>query len=239
MTHHGAFGLYWPLRTFHGGRIVFVEGGGTIPWLCLVNHGLSDIDHPWWGGWSGRFTRDKVRNYWSKHESVRQDEKDCDPFYTLGEATDTWTNPADGRQYDERFAPVWRWRQAFFNDFACRMDWCIKDYEQANHHPVAALNGDSSDEIIILEVSPGDKIELDASASVDPDGDQIEFTWWYYPEAGSYPGLPQLSDTNGKSSVVSIPKDASGTEVHVILEVKDLSSIVSLWDYRRVVFRVQ
>jgi hypothetical protein len=239
MTNHGAFGLHWPMRTFPRGQIHFVEGGGTIPWLCLVNHGLSDIDHPWWGGWSGRFTREKIKNYGSKHASVRQDEKAFDPFYTLGEATDTWINPEDGRQYDDRFAPVWRWRQAFFNDFACRMDWCTQSYEHANHHPVAAINGDISDEILIMSVSPGANIKLDATGSKDPDGDALEFSWWYYPEAGTYPGTPGLSEPDVKAAVVSIPEDASGAEIHIILEVKDLNNIASLWDYRRVVFRVQ
>jgi len=238
MTGHGAFGPYWPMRTFPQGRIAFVEGGGTIPWLCLVNRGLSDIDNPWWGGWSGRFTKEKTRNYWSKHESVRQDEKAYDPFYTFGEATDSWINPQDGKLYDERFTPVWRWRQAFFNDFVCRMDWCLQPFEKANHHPVAALNGDQSDDILIIETTPGEKVKLDASASSDPDGDELEFHWWYYPEAGNYQSKPGISDELGQKTAVSIPDDASGSEIHIILEVKDLNQIASLWDYRRVVFRV-
>ena len=239
MTGHGAFGMYWPMRTFHQGRIVFVEGGGTIPWLCLVDRGLSDIHNPWWGGWSGRFTKEKTRNYWSKHESVRQDEKSNDPFFTFGEATDNWINPDDGRQYDERFAPVWRWRQAFFNDFACRMDWCVQPYEKANHHPLAALNGDLGENILIKEASPGETFKLDASASTDPDGDDLEFSWWCYPEAGTYEGKPGISEKTGPKTTISIPDDASGAEIPVILEIKDLNPIASLWDYKRVVFRVR
>lgn len=239
MTNHGAFGLYWPMRTFPGGQIHFVEGGGTIPWLCLVNHGLSDIDYPWWGGWSGRFTMDKTRNYWSKHESVREDEKAYDPFYTFGEAFDCWINPDDGRQYDERFAPVWRWRQAFFNDFACRMDWCEQPYENANHHPLAVLNGDISNDILFMDVTPGDEISLDASGSTDPDGDELDFSWWYYPEAGTFKGEPGISTASGTKTSIRIPDNASCSEIHIILEVKDMSDIASLWDYRRVVFKVR
>ena len=239
MTGHGAFGTYWPLRTFHQGQIVFVEGGGTIPWLCLVDRGLSDIDNPWWGGWSGRFTKEKTRNYGSKHESVRQDEKANEPFFTFGEASDSWINPDDGKQYDERFSPVWRWRQAFFNDFACRMDWCVHPYEEANHHPVAALGGDKGDNIIVKEADPGETFSLDASASTDPDGDDLEFSWWCYPEAGTYEGKPGISEKTGSKTTVTIPDDASGSEIHIILEVKDQNPIASLWDYKRVVFRVR
>lgn len=239
MTSHGAFGLYWPMRVFPKGQIHFVEGGGTIPWLCLVNRGLSDIDHPWWGGWSGRFTMEKTKNYWSKHESVRQDEQAYDPFYTFGEASDSWINAADGIQYDERFAPVWRWRQAFFNDFACRMDWCLQPYEKANHHPMASLNGDNGNDIRIIEVSAGEEISLDASGSTDPDGDKLVISWWYYPEAGTFKGKPGISHASGSKTTISIPDDAAGTEIHIILEVKDLNDVASLWDYRRVVFRVR
>ncbi len=203
-----------------------------------MSKGLSHIDHPWWGGWSGRFSREKVKNDWSRHESVRVDEVDNDPFYTYAEGEDTWTNPADGVTYEGNFVPVWRWRQAFFNDFRCRMDWCILPYEEANHHPVAVLNGDTSDRIIITEVRPGEEITLDASGTGDPDGDPVEVSWWCYREAGSYSGMPDISDPSGMQTMVEIPRDASGSEIHIILEVKDINEIASLWDYRRVVISV-
>lgn len=239
ISDHGPFGMYWPLRQFDEGRISFLEGGGTVPWLGLVNKGLYDIDNPWWGGWSGRFSRDKNENYWSKHTSVKVDENDVAPFYMYIEGADTWINPDDGQQYDGINVPVWRWRQAFYNDFTCRMDWCKQSYENANHHPVAALNGDNSDNILIMEVAPGEKVFLDASDTKDPDGDELVISWWYYPEAGTYKGEPGLSDAVGQKTSITIPQNASGSEIHIILEVKDLSDIASLWDYRRVVFKVQ
>ena len=59
--NHGPFGKYFPLRQFEDGFITFLEGGGTIPWLGLVNKGLYDTEHPGWGGWSGRFTKEKEK----------------------------------------------------------------------------------------------------------------------------------------------------------------------------------
>jgi len=236
---HGPFGMYWPLRQFEGGRIAFLEGGGTVPWLGLVNKGLYDIDNPWWGGWSGRFSREKKENYWSRHASVNADEKGVAPFKMYVEASDTWINPDEGKQYEGIYVPVWRWRQAFFNDFICRMDWCEQSYENANHHPVAVLNGDMSDDILIMEVSPGDEISLDASASKDPDGDELDISWWYYPEAGTFTGEPVITNASGKKTSISIPDNSSGKEIHIILEVKDQSEVASLWDYRRVVFKIR
>ncbi|MFO7804426.1 MAG: DUF1593 domain-containing protein, partial [Paracoccaceae bacterium] len=74
MTGHGALGKVFPERRFGNGRLAFMEGGGTIPWLGLVNKGLFDIDHPAWGGWSGRFTAEKVADVWSRHADIKPDE---------------------------------------------------------------------------------------------------------------------------------------------------------------------
>ncbi len=239
ISGHGPFGMYYPLRIFGDGRIAFLEGGGTIPWLGLVNKGLSDMDHPWWGGWSGRYTREKLENDWSRHASVRKDEVKFAPFYTYGEAAASWKNPEDGTVYQGNFVPVWRWRQAFYNDFKCRMDWCILPYDQANHHPVAVVNGDASDRILVMNVTPGEEIDLDSDGSSDPDGDDLDIKWWYYREAGTYQGEVSLSGSGGRHTNVVIPADAGGREIHIILEVKDLSPVASLWDYRRVVMKVR
>jgi hypothetical protein len=47
----------------------------------------------------------------------------------------------DGRQRVSDQATIWRWREAFQNDSAARMDWTIKDYKSANHNPVVTVNG--------------------------------------------------------------------------------------------------
>lgn len=238
MMDHGVFGPLWPMRSYKRGELAFIEGGGTVPWLSLVNKGLSDIDHPWWGGWSGRSTREKVENYSSRHASVRDDEGAFEPFYLFAEGSDTWENPDDGKTYEGLFVPVWRWRQAFFNDFVCRMDWCIESYEDANHHPVAVLNGDASNKIMLMEVKAGKSIQLSAQGSSDPDGDELEYRWYYYSEAGTYDGEAAIPNPGLISTSVDIPGDAGGSELHIILEVKDRNEIGSLWDYRRLVLNV-
>lgn len=36
---------------------------------------------------------------------------------------------------------LWRWRDDFQNDFAVRMDWSAKGFEEANHPLVPILSG--------------------------------------------------------------------------------------------------
>jgi len=237
--NHGPMGRVWPLRQFSSGRIHFLEGGGTIPWLGLVNQGLFSIEHPHWGGWSGRFSREKAVNYWSKHKSVRVDEEKVAPFAVYKEVADRWVNPDNGQVYEDIFTPVWRWRRAFFNDFVCRMDWCKNPYGKANHHPVAAVNGDKSDTIVRLTARPGEVVTLDATATTDPDGDEVDVLWWIYAEAGTYDGEVTVADPKQVRTDVTIPRDAAGRQIHIILEVKDNNPIASLYDYRRIVMDVQ
>jgi len=130
-------------------------------------------------------------------------------------------------------------RLAFQNDFQARMDWCVKEYKEANHHPVAAFGKDRSPTIVRLTSSPGKRIRLDASASRDPDNDALSFRWYVYPEAGTYNGSPDITGANEKVADIAIPKDAGGKQIHVILEVQDKNPIVSLFAYRRVVIDVK
>lgn len=243
LTHvignHGKLGKVYPLRQTHDGRIVYLEGGGTIPWLGLVHRGLSDPDHPDWGGWSGRYSSEKVKNAWSRHQDVKVDEQNYDDFAVFVDVADRWTDPESKHKYNNTYTPVWRWRRAFFNDFKCRMDWCIADYENANHNPIAAVNGDKGENIHSLTIPAGSSFDLDATGSTDPDGDALVFKCWYYPEASSFQGNISITEPSQGKFEVAIPEEAAGSEVHIILEVHDNNDIAALYDYRRIVLEVK
>lgn len=241
MINHGALGELYPERRFHGfidGGLGFMEGGGTIPWMGLVNKGLFDINHPSWGGWGGRFSEKKVADFWSRHGDIKVDEQKVAPFYTYREVSDFWTDQQDGRVYSDNYVPIWRWREAMYNDQLCRMDWCTKSYKDANHHPLAAWKGDVSNSIVYMHVNAGETITLDASASSDPDGDELTYSWWIYQEAGSYSGNILIEKPKNELSQMTIPSGAGGKVIHLILEVKDKNPIASLFDYRRIVIEV-
>jgi hypothetical protein len=238
-TGHGALGALYPDRRFGNRGLGFLEGGGTTPWMGLINRGLYDPSRPAWGGWGGRFTARKVENVWSRHNDVKPDEEQVAPFAVFREVSDSWTDPETGTRYNNDFAPVWRWRRAMLNDFQCRMDWCVKPRADVNHNPIAAVNGDRSDTILRLRAAPGDSVELDARASSDPDGDPLQFDWFVYPEAGTYDGAIAVEESQQAKTELTIPADAAGKQIHLILQVRDRNPIASMYDYRRVVLDVR
>jgi len=238
MNGHGALGDIYPERRFHSWGLGFMEGGGTIPWMGLVNKGLFDIDQPSWGGWGGRFSARKVPDFWSRHSDIKQDEQGNTPFYTHREVSDVWVDPESNIEYSGDYVPVWRWRASMYSDQVARMDWCAKPFEEANHHPIAAVNGNTGHTIIRMAANAGEILSLDASSSTDPDDDRLEYSWWVYPEAGTYPGHLVIDQPGMDKTSIKIPTGAGGKQIHLILEVKDLNPIVSLYDYRRIVIDV-
>lgn len=238
-TNHGKLGELYPDRYFDDLGYIAMEGGGTTPWIGLANKGLYDINNPHWGGWGGRFTQKKVADRFSKYNQfVRPDEIHHTPFYTYGEVSDTWQDPKTGAWYCNDYVPVWRWREAMYNDLKCRMDWCVRSFEEANHHPIAVVDSSFTDDILYFDVLPGQEVTLSASRSYDPDNDPISFNWWQYQEAGTYPGKILIQENNSDTLAFNVPTGASGKTLHMILEVTDQSEHGKLYDYRRLVFNV-
>lgn len=240
---HGPLGELYPDRMKWKDLSTYstLEGGGTSTWIGHVNHGLYVPEEMTWGGWGGRFDSVKKENITANQLKIwqMQDTEDpYKPFYMYGEAIDAWTDPVTGKFYNEVGTPIYRWRRAYQNDFEARMDWCVKPFNEANHNPVAAVNGDLSDDIIVVSIPAGSSASLDASESTDPDNDKLNFRWYIYPEAGNYKGDIKMNNEEKEKVKLIIPADAKGSQIHVILEINDDNQIVSLYDYRRIVFNV-
>ena len=149
-----------------------------------------------------------------------------------------WTSPEVADELKGLRSPghsVMRWREGYQLDFAGRMKWSVTPkYEDANHNPVAVLNGDRTKGVVRIAAKRGDKVALSAEGSSDPDGDAIAYEWSIYREAGTLAGGNLRSD--GARAVIdlsAIPEGSSGS-IHVILRVRD-SGTPTLFAYRRVI----
>ena len=81
-------------------------------------------------------------------------------------------------------ATIWRWREDFQNDFAARMAWTVVALEDGNHPPAVVVNGTAGTSPLTCSLAEGAALRLDATASTDPDGDELSFRFIAYAEAG-------------------------------------------------------
>jgi hypothetical protein len=226
-------------------RFAFIMEGDTPSFLGLIDNGLSAWRRPDWGGWGGRYI-------------YRQPRGEPHPIWTQGgdlfsrvTSQDT-VRGLDGQEYTSDQATIWRWREAFQNDFAARMDWTIADYGHANHNPVVEVNGQRGTGPIAVEAEVGRPMVLDASQSHDPDGQRLSYDWFHYAEAGSADGslaAVAIAGSNTPRAVVTptaacrplwlpMPAGCPGTgTAHIILAVTDDGS-PRLTSYRRIVLKV-
>src|SRR5438093_10739217 len=101
----------YPLNTTHPQK-----EGDTMTFLYLVPTGMNEPEHPEWGSWAGRY-------------GLMPD---------AGGRTYFWANAEDvweGSGHREN--TLKRWAADLQNDFRARLEWCVKDYADANHPSVA------------------------------------------------------------------------------------------------------
>ena len=234
---HGPLGAIYP-------DVAYGMEGDTPSWLGLIPNGLSDPEHPEWGGWGGRY------------ELYRPELPVMDPSKWFGgvpleaETRPIWSNAIDeympqvageyGRatvtvekSFRDFKATVWRWRDDFQNDFAARMDWTTKPYEESNHPPIPFLEHGEA-----ITVRSGETFGLGAHAT-DPDGDSLSFYWFQYPEAGSYKGPVKITVAENMAHVTLVaPKVDKPETVHFILKVTDKGR-PPLSRYKRVIVTIR
>ncbi|TWT97630.1 hypothetical protein Pla108_17820 [Botrimarina colliarenosi] len=212
----------------------FLMEGDTPSFLGLVQNGLNRPEHPNWGGWGGRYELYTPRTQkWFQEPETR-------PLWT--DAVDEVLG-VDGNWHTSNHATIWRWRSAYQNDFAARIDWSTKSYDEANHPPVARLA--HADRIAAKQ---GDTITLSAVGTSDPDGDDLAYEWFYYGEVGDFTtssggtGQPlEIKNHDKPEASFTVPDGRvmpPGTgDMHVILAVTD-DGAPPLTRYRRVIVTV-
>ena len=236
----GPLGKHYP-------KFAFIMEGDTPAYLFLTNNGLNSFRHPSWGGWGGRYL-------W------RQAYGETRPLWTQGgdafprvNSRDAVTG-IDGKTYLSDQATIWRWRTAFQHEFAARMDWTIKPFNEANHNPQLVVNGKGGTDVITLEAEVGKPLTLDAEGSKDPDGRKLTYQWFHYEEAGNVgrnTSMAAVKIEQGNSSKATVTptavcrpqwlpmnRNCPAGIAHIILAVTD-NGTPALTSYRRVILNVK
>lgn len=213
----------------------YLMEGDSPSFMFLMNNGLNAPDHPDWGGWGGRYELYTPR--------MRK-------WYLYPESRPIWADAEDevlgidGKWHQGNHETIWRWREAYQNDFAARMDWTMKKVEEVNHPPVPKLAHATR-----LTAKKGERVQLSAKGTSDPDGDALSYRWFYYNEAGSFPASSARSgeavsiqsfDQPEASFVVPngrVMPPGTGT-MHIILAVTDHGS-PRLTRYQRVIVDIK
>ncbi len=185
--------------------------GDTPSFLYVMPNGLNDPEDPHQAGWAGYHERGLCAD-------------------SLTTAWTSWQEPVISISvgYKTRFYPD------EINDFMARMQWA--DEGQGNHNPQVVINGCEGLQPIHIQAKAGESIRLDASSSVDPDGDRLNFLWWQQPELGKTKATIDLS--NQPIAAIQIPSEATSDIIHIICEVHDEGPF-HLVSYRRIIVEIR
>ena len=140
---------------------------------------------------------------------------------SLTTAWTSWQEPVRSISvgYKQRFYPD------ELNDFMARMQWAAEG--KGNLNPYVVIPNDT---INITMIS----LSLDASKSFDPDGDNLQFSWWQQPEIGKT--KVKIEQADQPIATLRIPADAKGDTIHIICEVHD-DGPYHLPAYRRIIIK--
>tara|TARA_R110001583_G_scaffold14793_12_gene61634 strand:+ start:2003 stop:3436 length:1434 start_codon:yes stop_codon:yes gene_type:complete len=232
---HGPLGTEYP-------DVSWGVEGDTPSFLSLIPNGLNSPEHPEWGAWGGRYELYKPDfSKTKKGGSIVPIAPETREIYT--NANDRY-NPyipstygravkKDTVTFNDFKITLARWREDFQNDFAARMDWCLSSYNEANHAPVPVLSHPDR-----ITVKSGEGFGLDASQSTDPDGDNLSFLWFNYPEAGSYKKEIKINGAeNAHGAYITAPEVDKKETAHFILKLTDKGT-PALTRYKRIIVTI-
>ena len=137
---------------------------------------------------------------------------------SLTTAWTSWQEPVRSISvgYKQRFYPD------ELNDFMARMQWAAEG--KGNLNPYIVIPNDTIN-----------SLSLDASKSFDPDGDNLQFSWWQQPEIGKT--KVKIEQADQPIATLRIPADAKGDTIHIICEVHD-DGPYHLPAYRRIIIKI-
>ena len=188
--------------------------GDTPSFLYVMPNGLNNPEDPHQAGWAGYHERGMCAD-------------------SLTTAWTSWQEPVRSISvgYKQRFYPD------ELNDFMARMQWAAEG--KGNLNPYVVIPNDTINITVTKKrkVKKGTMISLslDASKSFDPDGDNLQFSWWQQPEIGKT--KVKIEQADQPIATLRIPADAKGDTIHIICEVHD-DGPYHLPAYHRIIIKI-
>lgn len=160
--------------------LAYIMEGDSPSLMYTMQNGLNVPEHPEYGSWGGRYTLADISGR-SRQYSDTVD-------FVVGKSNLT---------YVSNQATIWRWRSAYQNEMAARIQWSVSaNYSAAVHPPRVSVNGSCGYAPLELSVSPSQEVILDATASFNPDTNGTEglsFDWMHYREVTNAEAAPNWS----------------------------------------------
>ena len=188
--------------------------GDTPSFLYVMPNGLNNPEDPHQAGWAGYHERGMCAD-------------------SLTTAWTSWQEPVRNISvgYKQRFYPD------ELNDFMARMQWAAEG--KGNLNPYVVIPNDTINITVTkkkkLKKGTMISLSLDASKSFDPDGDNLQFSWWQQPEIGKT--KVKIEQADQPIATLRIPADAKGDTIHIICEVHD-DGPYHLPAYRRIIIKI-
>ncbi|OTA98381.1 hypothetical protein M426DRAFT_77020 [Hypoxylon sp. CI-4A] len=220
-------------------QIIFGMEGDTPSFLWLVQNGLGYRDRIDWGTWGGRYNRPQAP-----------------ADMTGGIDTNHFVNSPDsvigidGQPYVTAQASIWRWRTAFQEDFAARMQWTLtSNFTDVGHPPMLNINGQEGPDPVTIRVKGNETKTLDAGLTLDTDNPTnnslLEFQWALYPEPTTFQSTVEIKALEASPATkveVIVPPASTNiyngmpSNFHILLQVTNRAGEYPIRRYQRVIF---
>jgi len=232
------------------GIYYFYSEGDSPSFFHVMETGLRSIECPSFGGWGNRFVRSTA--------PVRGNDHWISATGAVADHVPDWAHTSAPTVGQRGWWAQQRWLPEIQYDWSARITWTLdvselRPGERHNRHPVVGIDGD-----LDRYVKAGDTVTLIGTAT-DPDGDELEISWWRYWEADTYEGRPVANrdsafadesiaitvSSDGLQASLVVPEDAQpGDTIHIIFEVTDVAPdgvnyFTPLTRYQRVILTVE
>ncbi|KAI1083313.1 DUF1593-domain-containing protein [Whalleya microplaca] len=104
------------------------------------------------------------------------------------------------------------------NDFVARMNWAANG--SGNRNPTLVLEAEKGYAPVVLNGTVNSTVRVSAEGSIDPEGDALSYSWTHDDGTG-YSGKVLLSGSNSSTVTVTVPSDASGDNIHIVVRAVD------------------